>query len=64
MKNLICGAGTRDRLPLNVFADLHKKKSRIFACENRRFLSKKREASMSVNRSCGSKSDFLELDQY
>jgi len=51
MKNLICGAGTRDRLPLNVFADLHKKKSRIFVCENRRFLSKKREASMSVQRS-------------
>jgi len=35
-------------LPLDVFADLHKKKPRTFGNESRRFLTQKRKASMSV----------------
>ena len=49
------------KLPLNVFADLHNKNLRIFACKNRKILSQKREASMFAHHSRGSKSDFLDF---
>ena len=59
MKNLTGGAGKGYGLPLDVFADLHKKKKVIFVCENHLFLTQKRKASMSVSFYCGSQSDFL-----
>ena len=46
-------------LPLDVFADLHKKKKIVFTCENNLFLTQKRKASMSVYFFCGSPSDFF-----
>ena len=58
MKNLNGGAGGGNGLPMNVFADLHQKKTRIFARENRSLLTQKREASMSVPQTRGSHSDF------
>ena len=59
-KNQKGGADSGRRLPLDVFADLHEKNPRIFACENRRILTQKRKASMSADGSCGSLSDFYE----
>ena len=44
MKILCTRAETGTKKLLNVFADLHKKNPRIFACENRRILTQKREA--------------------
>ena len=42
----MCGAEIGGGLPLDVFADLHKKNLRIFACENRKIITQKRKASM------------------
>ena len=53
------GAGDGCGLPLDVFADLHEKNSRIFACENRSILTQKRKASMFVPSASGSPSDFF-----
>lgn len=61
IKKMTVGAGKVYRLPLSVFADLHKKKKMIFACENHFFLTQKRKASMSVYFSGGSTSDFLDV---
>ena len=58
VKNLTGGAGTGNELPLDVFADLHKKNPRIFGTKTAGFLHKNGKRAGSFHVPAGARQIF------